>query len=156
MSEYDYIEMRLPAKSDYVSVARLTASGIANRMGFDFEAIEDLKVAVSEASTNVVTHAYNENEKGDILLGFSIYDDKIEVMVSDRGESFNMNEVKKELGPIDNSTESSELREGGFGLFLINALMDKVEVNNRYGVSVQMTKYINEVGVSNGGKVTTS
>ncbi len=156
MTDFDYIEMKLPAKSDYVSVARLTASGIANRMGFDYEAIEDLKVAVSEASTNVVNHAYNENEHGDILLGFSIYNDKIEVMVSDRGESFDMNQVKNELGPIESDGRTNELREGGFGLFLINALMDKVEVNNSYGVIVQMTKYINEVGVSNGDKVTSS
>lgn len=156
LTEFDYIEMKLPAKSDYVSVARLTASGIANRMGFDYEAIEDLKVAVSEASTNVVTHAYNEDEHGDIILGFSVYSDKIEVMVSDRGESFDVKEVKKELGPIENTEKTNELREGGFGLFLINALMDKVEVNNSYGVIVQMTKYINEVGVSNGGSITTS
>src|SRR5699024_3763068 len=87
MSNVDYIEMKLPAKSDYVSVARLTTSGIANRMGFDYEAIEDLKVAVSEASTNVVNHAYSENEKGEIILGFSVYDDRLEVMVSDRGGS---------------------------------------------------------------------
>lgn len=156
MTDYDYIEMKLPAKSDYVSVARLTASGIANRMGFDYESIEDLKVAISEASTNVVNHAYDENEKGDILLGFSIYDDRIEVMVSDRGESFDVSEVKKDLGPIENVKKTDDLREGGFGLFLINALMDKVEVNNRNGVIVHMTKYLNEAEVNHSDKVTTS
>lgn len=156
MTEFDYIEMKLPAKSDYVSVARLTASGIANRMGFDYEAIEDLKVAISEAATNVVSHAYNKNENGDVLLGFSIYNDRIEIMVSDNGESFNINEIKDELGPIEDAVKTDDLREGGFGLFLINALMDKVEVNNNRGVIVHMTKYLNEVEVSNGGKVTTS
>lgn len=156
MTDYDYIEMKLPAKSDYVSVARLTASGIANRMGFDYESIEDLKVAISEASTNVVNHAYNENEKGEILLGFEVYADRIEVMVSDRGESFDVSEVKKDLGPIENVKKTDDLREGGFGLFLINALMDKVEVNNRNGVIVHMTKYLNEAEVNHSDKVTTS
>ncbi len=155
MSNVDYIEMKLPAKSDYVSVARLTTSGIANRMGFDYEAIEDLKVAISEASTNVVNHAYNENEKGEIILGFSVYDDRLEVMVSDRGGSFDLDEVKNNLGPIDHVKKTNDLREGGFGLFLINALMDKVEVNNNYGVIVHMIKYLNGVEVTNGAKAKT-
>src|SRR5690625_2940891 len=85
LTEFDYIEMKLPAKSDYVSVARLTASGIANRMGFDYEAIEDLKVAVSEASTNVVTHAYSEDEHGDIILGFSIRSEEHTSELQSRG-----------------------------------------------------------------------
>lgn len=156
MTEFDHIEMKLPAKSDYVSVARLTVSGIANRMGFDYEAIEDLKVAISEATTNVVNHAYDVREKGEMLIGFSVYSDRIEVMVSDRGESFNVDEVKKGLGPIDNAKKTDELREGGYGLFLINALMDKVEVNNKNGVIVHMTKYLNEAEVNHSGKVTTT
>ena len=41
------IELRLPFKAEYVSVARLTASGIASRIGFDIEAIEDIKVAIA-------------------------------------------------------------------------------------------------------------
>lgn len=45
---FDFIEMKVPAKSDYVGVARLTASGLANRMGFSYEEIEDLKVAISK------------------------------------------------------------------------------------------------------------
>lgn len=156
MTKFDYIEMKLPAKSDYVSVARLTASGIANRMGFDYEAIEDLKIAISEASTNVVSHAYDESEQGEILLGFSIYQDRIEIMVSDRGESFTSKDIKKGLGPIENGEKTEELREGGFGLFLIKALMDKVEVNNNNGVIVHMIKYLNEVEVNNIGEATTS
>lgn len=156
MTKFDYIEMKLPAKSDYVSVARLTTSGIANRMGFNYEAIEDLKVAISEAATNVVNHAYETEEKGEILIGFAIYSDRIEVMISDRGESFDINKIKDDLGPLENVKTTNELREGGFGLFLINALMDKVEINNNYGVIVHMTKYLDGVGVDKGDKATTS
>ena len=43
------------------------------------------------------------------------------------------------------------LREGGFGFFLIDALMDKVEINNDYGVLVLMTKYKNETEVDDDG-----
>ncbi len=54
----DCISLTLPTKSEYVSVARLTASVVANNMGFDIESIEDIKVAVGEACNNAVLHAH--------------------------------------------------------------------------------------------------
>ena len=64
MRPFDYVEMRVPAKSQYVGVARLTISGLASRIGFSFDDIEDLKIASSEAVTNAVQHAYSEGEEG--------------------------------------------------------------------------------------------
>src|SRR5690625_2273912 len=147
MEDFDFIKITVPAKAEYVGVVRLTLSGIANRMGFSYEAIEDLKVAVSEATTNVVSHAYDKKINGELNLGFGVYDDRLEIMVSDQGESFEINEIKNRIGPVSEKEEQkpiSQLREGGFGLFLINTLMDEVEINNDYGVIVLMTKYLDE------------
>jgi len=150
MEDFDFIEMKVPAKAEYVGVLRLSISGIASRMGFSYDAIEDLKVALSEAATNVVSHAYEKKEKGELTLGFGVYDDRLEVMVSDQGESFSFEEIKDRIGPVNQVEDLkpvSQIREGGFGLFLINALMDKVEINNQYGVIVLMTKYLDETEV---------
>lgn len=149
MEPFDFLEMKFPSKADYVGVVRLTISGIASRMGFSYEAIEDLKVAVSEAVSNVVSHAYEDETEGDgeVTLGCGIYKDRLEVMVADHGGSFDLNDIKDEIGPYDNDEPVENLREGGFGLFLINALMDKLEINNKYGVIVVMTKYLEENGV---------
>lgn len=147
MKDFELIKITVPAKAEYVGVVRLTLSGIANRMGFSYEAIEDLKVAVSEATTNVVTHAYDQKANGELNLGFGVYDDRLEVMVSDQGDSFDLNDIKNRIGPVSVKEEQkpiSQLREGGFGLFLINTLMDEVEINNDYGVIVLMTKYLDE------------
>ncbi len=140
----DYLEMKLPAKAEYVGVLRLTASGVANRMGFSYEDIEDIKVAISEAITNTVKHAYFDEEAGKVRVGFGIYNDRLEIMVADNGESFNFNQVKKDIGPHDESMPIERMKEGGFGLFLIEALMDQVEINNQSGVIVLMTKFLNE------------
>lgn len=43
--------LRLPAGAELVSVARLTVAGLASRLGFDFDEVEDLRVAVAEAVT---------------------------------------------------------------------------------------------------------
>ncbi|WP_066187426.1 MULTISPECIES: anti-sigma B factor RsbW [Gracilibacillus] len=143
MEPFDFIELKVPAKAEYIGVVRLTTSGIANRMGFRYEDIEDLKVAISEAMSNAAEHAYGE-EQGEITVGFGLYKDRLEVMIADRGESFDMEEVKKNVGPHQAVPSIEDLREGGFGLFLIEALMDKVEIKNDYGVIVLMTKYLHE------------
>lgn len=147
METFDFIEMRVPAKAEYVGVVRLSISGIANRMGFSFEDIEDLKVAISEAITNAVTHAYDDQDQGEVTVGFGVYEDRLEIMVADHGGSFKLEEIKDGIGPYKNTESVENLREGGFGLFLINALMDKVQINNNYGVIVLMTKYLNETEV---------
>ncbi|KAB8137947.1 anti-sigma B factor RsbW [Gracilibacillus oryzae] len=144
MESFDFIEMKVPAKAEYVGVVRLSTSGIANRMGFSFEEIEDLKVAISEAMSNATTHAYEAKEGGEVTIGFGLYEDRLEVMVADRGESFDLKQIKSEIGPYKNTQSVENLREGGFGLFLIEALMDKVEIKNDYGVIVLMTKYLHE------------
>lgn len=157
MDTFDFIEMKVPAKPEYVGVIRLSLSGIANRMGFSYETIEDLKIAISEAVTNVVSHAYND-ESGEVGLGFGVYPDRLEVMVADRGQSFNLKEIRKKIGPFDEQEQDmpiTELREGGFGLLLINTLMDKVEINNEYGVIVLMTKYVDEAEVDVNDQVKT-
>ncbi len=144
MEHFDFIEMKVPAKAEYVGVVRLSASGIANRMGFSYEEIEDLKVAISEAISNATEHAYETDEGGEVTIGFGLYQDRLEVMVADRGESFDLKTVKDDIGPYENIQSVDEMREGGFGLFLIEALMDKVEIKNDYGVIVLMTKYLHE------------
>ncbi|SER38320.1 serine/threonine-protein kinase RsbW [Gracilibacillus ureilyticus] len=144
MESFDFIEMKVPAKPEYVGVVRLSTSGIANRMGFSYEEIEDLKVAISEAMSNATTHAYEDKEGGEVTVGFGLYEDRLEVMVADRGESFDLKRIKSEIGPYKNNQSVEDLREGGFGLFLIEALMDKVEIKNDYGVIVLMTKYLRE------------
>lgn len=152
MEAFDFIEMRFPAKADYVGVIRLSVSGIAHRMGFSYDEIEDVKVAISEATSNVVEHAYR-NDEGEMTLGFGVYDDRLEIMVADHGGSFNLQDIKENIGPYKPSEPIETLREGGFGLFLINTLMDKVEINNEYGVIVLMTKYLDQTGVGRNDQV---
>lgn len=142
MRAFDYIEIRVPAKSQYASVIRLTVSGLAVRVGFTYDEIEDLKIATGEAVTNVVHHAYSANEEGEIVIGCALYNNKIEIMVADYGNSFNFDEIKSKIGPYNENDNIAMLREGGLGLYLMETLMDEVKLNNEGGVTVFMTKYV--------------
>lgn len=156
MGAFDFIEMRFPAKAEYVGVIRLSVSGIAHRMGFSYEDIEDLKVAISEAVSNVVEHAYEDEDEGEVTIGFGVYEKRLEIMIADHGDSFNLQSVKRNIGPYENIESIDNLHEGGFGLFIIKTLMDKVEINNEYGVIVLMTKYLEETGVEFDGQVSSA
>ncbi|WP_186801961.1 ATP-binding protein, partial [Staphylococcus pseudintermedius] len=59
-SKEDFIEMRVPASAEYVSLIRLTLAGVFLRAGATYDDIEDAKIAVSEAVINAVKHAYKE------------------------------------------------------------------------------------------------
>lgn len=142
MQLYDYIEIRVPAKPQYVGVARLTISGLASRLGFTYDEIEDLKIASSEAITNAVQHAYAEDDQGEVVVGCALYEDRLEIMVADHGKSFDFEKTKKQLGPYNEHEEVQFLREGGLGLFLMETLMDDVKVHHEEGVTVFMTKYL--------------
>src|SRR5699024_11789626 len=109
METFDFIEMKVPAKPEYVGVIRLSVSGVANRMGFNYEEIEDLKVAVAEAVTNVVEHAYKDNESGEVTVGIGVYEKRLEIMVADRGGSFDLKEIKSKIGPRSEE-HTSELK----------------------------------------------
>ncbi|MFS0784406.1 anti-sigma B factor RsbW [Bacillus sp. 1P06AnD] len=139
---YDYIEMKIPAKPEYIGVVRLTISGVASRMGFSYDDIEDLKIATSEACTNAVQHAYKEEEDGEVTIGFGLYQDRLELMVADSGQSCDFDEVRQGLGPYEKEVQVEFLREGGLGLYLIETLMDKVKIHQYQGVTVFMTKFV--------------
>ena len=146
----DYIEMKLPASAEYVSLIRLTLSGVFTRAGASYDDIEDSKIAVSEAVTNAVKHAYKHSEQnGMINICFELFDDKIKIIISDQGESFDYESTKSKLGPYQENENIDFLREGGLGLFLIESLMDEVKVSKESGVAISMIKYIKKEQVPN-------
>ncbi|WP_020007211.1 anti-sigma B factor RsbW [Salinicoccus albus] len=150
--QYDYIEMKFPSSAEYVGLIRLTLSGVLSRAGATYDQIEDSKIAVSEAVTNAVKHAYGEETTGDVLVGFAVYEDKVEIIVADHGQSFNYEDVRKELGPYTEDDNVNYLKEGGLGLFLIETLMDEVYLKKDPGVTISMTKFINESQVHSNGE----
>jgi serine/threonine-protein kinase RsbW len=72
-------EIRLPAETAYVAVLRMAASGIAARLDFTLDEVDDLKMAVSEACAMVLAGA---TPGGNLYATFSLGAGRIEVQVS--------------------------------------------------------------------------
>ena len=126
------IKMEISSNPDYIGVIRLTTSGIANKVGFSIDDIEDIKVAVSEACTNALKHSGDKT----FHIIFTILENGIEIEIRDNGKGYNVDSIEKPdlLNP----------KENGLGLFIIKTLMDEViiESKNNTGTIVRMTKYL--------------
>lgn len=135
----DVVRLTIPAKPDYVGIARLTVSGIANRLGFSYEEIEDIKLSVAEAVTNATLHAY-EDDNGEIEIECLAELDYLQITVQDHGTSFKIGQEQRLTQRIDSSKDVESLPEGGLGIFLIETLMDHVEITSDLGTRIVMVK----------------
>jgi serine/threonine-protein kinase RsbW len=136
------IRLQIPANADYVDLVRLCLYGIASDMGFSLEAIDDMKVAATEACNNAVQHANQQDALNIIDIVFELEETSLTIRVKDKGPSFDYEETIAELTPPLHDLEISELQTDGLGLFLMQALMDEVTVHSENGTEVILTKYI--------------
>lgn len=137
IDEVQKVVISLPADAEYVDIVRLNLYGIASKMGFSYEEIEDMKVAVSEACNNSVLYAY-KGGAGMMDVVFEVQHDALSITIKDEGESFESWGERSALHDKD----LGEAQVGGLGFFLMQALMDDVSVVNEAGkgTKVVMTR----------------
>lgn len=82
------VVLRMPATPDSLTVARQVATGVARAAGMTGEGVEDVKVAVTEACTNAVRHAYGAGRPGSVTLAAWVDGGLLHLSVRDRGEGF--------------------------------------------------------------------
>jgi serine/threonine-protein kinase RsbW len=139
------IEITIPAEAEYIDIVRLTLYGLTTHMGFSYEEIEDMKVAVSEACNNAVIHGYKENT-GQIEIKFEMKSDRICIMIKDKGQSFDYQDSANKAGPISSDQVISDVTEGELGIYLMQSLMDEVTFkgDRAMGTEVFLTKLLKQ------------
>ena len=112
------IVLDVPSSSEYVLLARLAVSCVGRLAGFEPEDVYDLKLAVTEAATNVIRHAAVDS----FLVEYKVFPGAVEITVIDEGGGFDVEELTG--GPSEH---------GGFGLAVIRSLVDEVILNSTAG-----------------------
>ena len=107
------VRLILPARPENVAVVRHVLGAFAEALQLPDPVIEDMRLAVTEACTNVVRHAYADGEPGPVEILIRPEGDTLQVVVSDRGRG---------LGP------SHDTAGPGLGLPLIAALAHSLEI----------------------------
>ena len=114
------VRLSIPAKPEYITLGRLALTAIARLHDLAGGDVGDLKLALTEACTNSVRHAY-ENGEGAVGILYELHPDRLVVEVSDEGPGFTP--PTHELG-----VTGADLSEGGLGIAIIRALTDEFEL----------------------------
>ena len=114
--------LRVPSRTEYLAAIRDVTRRMAEGAGFDAAQADQLALAVDEASTNVIEHAYRGAGDRLIELRFAARGGELRVEVADDGEAVDPREVPQ----VDLRRYASERRKGGLGMHLMGRIMDSV------------------------------
>lgn len=116
----------IKSKTDNLSKVREFITSLAQNCGLKNQDIQKIVLAVDEACTNVIKHAYNYSPEGEIIIQTKCLSDKFIVSITDKGNHFDPN-----LVPEPNlQLFQKEKKKGGLGIFLMRKLMDEVYYRN--------------------------
>jgi serine/threonine-protein kinase RsbW len=118
------VRLTIPAKPEYITLSRLALVGLGRVRPFSEDTLADVKLALTEACSNSVRHAYGD-DGGHVDISFELLDDRLIVEVADDGSGF----VPL---PADEAVED-ELVEGGLGIAIIRSIADEVEIGDGPG-----------------------
>src|SRR2546428_9869165 len=118
------VRLIIPARPEYITLGRLALTGISRLRELSDELVADLKLALTEAASNSVRHAYGGKDVGFVEISYELFPDRLVIEVTDEGEGFDL--AKAEGHP-------HELSEGGLGIAIIRAIADQVEIGAQPG-----------------------
>lgn len=139
--------LRIPSKSANESFARVAVASFVSQLDPTIEELSDIKTAVSEAVTNCIVHAYNNNI-GTVYIGVELFDDRsVKIKIRDTG--CGIDNVAKAMEPLFTSVGGER---SGLGFSVMQSFMDYLKVTSKpnKGTTVIMKKRLSLRIVSNG------
>jgi len=116
-------ELKVKSKTENLSEIRDFVSSNASKAGISASTVDNIILAVDEACTNIIKHAYKLSPQGEINIRIEYDEEKFTVTIIDYGKSFEPNRI-----PLpDLQKYYREHRVGGLGMYLMKSLMDNVE-----------------------------
>ena len=136
----EHYELKIPSQTDNLELIRDFVSKVSAKVGFNEGDVDKIQIAVDEACTNVIKHAYEEEGEDHIGIIIKIDYQKLAIIVTDRGKGFDPESL--EFPQLE--AYLAELRVGGLGIYLMKTLMDEVDYDIQPGIrnEVRMVKYL--------------
>ena len=131
------VRLTIPAKAEYITLVRLALSGISQSRELSDDALGDLKLAVTEACSNSIRHAYTDGREGSVDVVYELHPDRLIVEVCDDGPGFSV--------PEPAVIGEDGLNEGGLGIAIIRELADELELgpgDGGQGSRLRFVKFI--------------
>jgi serine/threonine-protein kinase RsbW len=94
----------------------------------------DLKLALTEAVSNSVRHAYGDQGDGHVDITYELKPDRLDIQVVDDGNGFDPDETP--------AIEGEELSEGGLGIAIIRTIADEFEIDSKLGARGSRLRFV--------------
>lgn len=127
------MELRFPSENRYLHMVHQLTKNLAESTGFDALEAEQIALAVDEAATNVIQHAYGGEPGHEIEVHFDPEGDSLDIVIFHEGKALDSVPVPE----FDLDQLVAEKRKGGLGLTIMRQMMDKVE-HGRAGTGKNM------------------
>lgn len=129
------ITLEIPADPAALFLVRGLVKRLSERIEFDPDAVNRLVLAVDEACTNVIRHAYGKTCGERIVLKLFVLSDRVEFQIRDFAACANPSEFK--------SRELTEVRPGGLGIHFMRSAVDELhyDIQPEGGTLLRMIKY---------------
>lgn len=114
--------LTVPAKFKNLNKIRGFVKKYSRKAGFNEADSYKIQLAVDEACSNIIEHAYTDGTQGEIVCGCEFSDEEFTIQLIDFGQSFD----PKRVSSPDLSTNLQDRKTGGLGLYFIRQLMDEV------------------------------
>ena len=137
MRQNELVKLTFPADNKYLSMIGGMVQEIASLMpGLPDASSYNIELAVNEAVVNIITHAYQDDPFGQVMLTFEACHDRLIIRICDRGLSFDASLIPE--------PDLAAPHESGYGVYLIRQLMDEVsyEPDTPEGNCVTLVKRI--------------
>jgi serine/threonine-protein kinase RsbW len=122
----------VPGRYDRLEQIAQFIGATGREAGLDQTAIGHCQLAVDEACTNVIEHAYQGEDRGRIEIVADASDGELVIIIRDRGRPFDPSEVPP---PNLDYSGLDDLQVGGLGLFFMRQVMDSVEFSRERGTN---------------------
>jgi serine/threonine-protein kinase RsbW len=123
MSEPSVRSVTYPAQFENLELVRSFVAEAAEDCGLEPAAVYAVQLAVDEAFTNIIEHAYGGESDQKIQCECRVNPDGLSISLKDCGKPFDPEDVP----PPDLEADLEDREVGGLGLFFINQLMDDVQ-----------------------------
>lgn len=132
--------IHIESRTERLSAARDFVSGAARTFGFSEEDVGKIALAVDEACTNVIKHAYRFDPTKKIAITVHADNGAFEIRIRDNGNAFDPGRIHQP----DMKEYMTHFRRGGLGVYLMRSLMDKVEYEIKPGKmnEVRLIKFL--------------
>jgi serine/threonine-protein kinase RsbW len=136
---------RILSRTDYLFEVREFVGEAARAFGFSEEDTANIVLAVDEACTNIIKHAYQYATDKEIEVSIFPQDRSFEIRIYDSGKSFDPSTIRQP----DLKEHIGHRKRGGLGVYMMKKLMDKVEYNFHKGKrnEVRLIKYLSSASM---------